>query len=1024
MEKKNLLKFLKTHKRIEEIEEEFGKQEKIYKLLNKLTENEEIRYYEINDVSYYERTSHEFKLTTTRIIAQNAAYICSNPECRVLMIAGSAVLKGKVIKIGEAAHIIGNRATSARYKENPKIDKNSVENGILLCRNCHKLVDSNGGREYPIKLLKRWKKEHIKYLAKNLGKPVFLSSDNLKTAQTFTSWSQNLDIKFPQIFLRDPERDSIIEGIKEIFNENIQSNHIIRLSGLSGLGKTRLIYETIKSSSFKKNTYYYENSSRFLNSDVYTMLKNNIQVNLIIVIDNCKIEDHQKIKEISLSKANRIFIITIGIHNEKHDRDENYFQIEFMNPVIIKKILKINFKKIPNKNIKEILSASHCFPKFAIIFGSNYLKGNIRYIASDYNINRLIFGDTKNLNKGVIKSILVHIALFARLGYSGRVRDEYFETSARIGYPLGNLNDELYKEYLKLESEWVCQLVGSTWIDFTSVVGEFKDKGLIRGKFRIEISSVPLSIFLVNEWWSQNSDPINTIFTIPEKLQFYLVDQFFTFMELYCVLEQDSTSYYHILEFMSILEEKGLYLDKILDFIKYRYKDLKPFDRDKLLQNLIKIEDISIKFLKSILTENLNNLRLRYKIGWITKIINRVSIEIISQTLNEWHIFVSKSQGKIILIDEFQKRIKNLRWSDSILKTLFIYYDLLSDQLKIQFMNRLEKNANYVSLLIATSVNKPSEESMILICISLIKFTGNNTIPLNFLAFIQNYSLVDLRKNILIELSKNEGCIKFLYIFILRNRDIINEEVSQELVKNTNKFITITGKAFQNLLYDILNHIKLEKTILLLKTYEDTSEINQAKKFFYKLHKDLIQTELFIIQQNQPNFKVLSESHKPRKIKYLIISLNISKRDENNFYDFYNIFLKYDFFYYINSVVFPSTEFYETPQQRDFILKEFEMNGFYLIDFNPFRTTYNFVQEDILNLYENSFKSKLEKTISKEIPVIVIDEKLYQDLYENLKKDGFNIIHERPIPKPNKDNYKLFKELFHDALTKASFKPR
>lgn len=182
--------------------------------------------------------------------------------------------------------------------------------------------------------------------------------------------------------------------------------------------------------------------------------------------------------------------------------------------------------------------------------------------------------------------------------------------------------------------------------------------------------------------------------------------------------------------------------------------------------------------------------------------------------------------------------------------------------------------------------------------------------------------------------------------------------------------------------------------------------------------------ELLNLLQNLPNFKVLSESYKPSKIKYLIISLNVSKQIENNFYDFYNIFLKYDFFYYINSIIFPSTRFYKTSEQRDFILKDFAINGFYLVDFNPFLTTPNFKQEDLLYLYENSFKFKLEATISKEIPIIIIDENLFQGLYENLKKDGFNIIHEWPIPKPNEENYSYFKELFKDALTTAGYKPK
>ena len=106
--------------------------------------------------------------------------------------------------------------------------------------------------------------------------------------------------------------------------------------------------------------------------------------------------------------------------------------------------------------------------------------------------------------------------------------------------------------------------------------------------------------------------------------------------------------------------------------------------------------------------------------------------------------------------------------------------------------------------------------------------------------YIQNYSLINLRKYLLRELSKNEGCVDFLFIFILRNQDILDEKIVKELVKNTNKFITIAGKAFQNLLYDFLNQKKFEKIILLVKTYEDTEEIIQAKKSFNNYSKGVI----------------------------------------------------------------------------------------------------------------------------------------------------------------------------------------
>ena len=1024
MKKKNIIKFLETPKTKEEIEKEFGKQKEIDEILNKLYKSGKIRCDDSTGVSYYEKTDHDFILYTVRIIAQSASYICSNPECRNLTIAGSKALVGRVINIGEAAHIIGNAKGSARYEEKTIVNKSSVENGIWLCRNCHKLVDSNGGKDYPTEKLKQWKIEHNKYLSKNLGKPVNLSTDNLKTAQSFNSWSKNPDIESPRIFIRDPERDLIMQKIKEIININNQTTQIIRLSGLSGLGKTRLIYESLKSSNLSEKIYYYANGSRFLGSAIYTMLQNNAPLNLILVIDDCTIDNQQKIKKNFSLKTNKITIITIGFHNEEHINDDNYFQLEFMDPALIEEILKENFKKIPKKIRKNIINASHCFPKFALRFISAYFQGNMNYIASDYDINRLIFGEKTNLNEGVKKKILIHIALFLRLGFAGKIRDEYFETSEIIGYPLGKLNDESYKESLISQSEWVCSLIELNWTDYAREIDDLNKKGIIRGEFRIDILPIPLTYFLINEWWSQNSNPIKIIANIPKKTTNYLADQFFFSMNVFCVLKEGSKSYKNIMEFMKDLEEKGLYLDKILNFIIDRYYEINPSDREILLQKLINREDFIIKFLRYILTPYHTSLRLRDNSKLIRKIINRLSIEEISQTLNEWPVYISNKKSKIILIDEFQKLIKDKNWKNSILQTLYTYYDFLTDQLKLQFINRLEKEAEYISYLIATTGNKPSEDSLIFICEKLLNTTENNTKLLNILAFIQDTSLIKLRKYLLLELSKNEGCVKYFLLFITRNQDILDENIVKKLVKNTNKFTSSAGKAFQNHLSIFLNQEKFKKTIPIVKTYEETKDIKQAKESIHDIIKNILQLEFSNFQNNLPNFKTLSENYIPNEMQYLIISLNVSKRIENKFYDFYNIFLKYDFFYFINSIIFPSARFYETSKQRESILKDFEMNGFYLVDFNLLPTTYNYEKEEILSFYEISFKSKLEKLISKGIPVIIIDENLYQVLNENLKKDGFNIVHKQPIPKPNDTNYNRFKDLFRSALIAAGYKPQ
>lgn len=94
--------------------------------------------------------------------------MCSNVACRALTV-GPANSSDTAIVIGEAAHIYGAKVGSARYRTDmTDVSRGEITNGIWLCRNCHKLVDSDPQR-YPATLLFRWREVHERYVTSRLG---------------------------------------------------------------------------------------------------------------------------------------------------------------------------------------------------------------------------------------------------------------------------------------------------------------------------------------------------------------------------------------------------------------------------------------------------------------------------------------------------------------------------------------------------------------------------------------------------------------------------------------------------------------------------------------------------------------------------------------------------------------------------------------------------------------------------------------------------------------------------------------
>lgn len=119
----------------------------------------------------------DFPKKTVDTLAKRASFLCSNPACRKGTIGPNAV-QDKATTIGEAAHIKGAREKAPRYdSEMTDAARGEITNGIWLCRNCHKLIDSDP-LEFPTELLFAWREEHEAYVGENLGS----ASDRIRLA--------------------------------------------------------------------------------------------------------------------------------------------------------------------------------------------------------------------------------------------------------------------------------------------------------------------------------------------------------------------------------------------------------------------------------------------------------------------------------------------------------------------------------------------------------------------------------------------------------------------------------------------------------------------------------------------------------------------------------------------------------------------------------------------------------------------------------------------------------------------------
>ncbi|ASU24211.1 HNH endonuclease [Vibrio qinghaiensis] len=151
-----------------------------------------------------------FKAKVAEMLAYRSAYICNNPECNTLTVGAALNDSSLKLKLGEAAHIIGEKPLAARYENISQEKAASIENGIWLCANCHTMIDKIDGVEFKKEELYDWKEKHekmISMLLKTHKSPVPLlvrQTENFDLAQSLVDFLYGKGVFYEHASFENP----------------------------------------------------------------------------------------------------------------------------------------------------------------------------------------------------------------------------------------------------------------------------------------------------------------------------------------------------------------------------------------------------------------------------------------------------------------------------------------------------------------------------------------------------------------------------------------------------------------------------------------------------------------------------------------------------------------------------------------------------------------------------------------------------------------------------------------------------
>ena len=217
-------------------------------------------------------TRDEFPPNVIEILKKRAAFICSNPGCKVMTVAPSIEDENKVQYIGVASHITAAKLGGPRYDSliTPE-ERKAISNAIFLCNNCGTMIDKNNGLEYKVKTLNKWKSDHERWVLNNLNKSatvtssINISSSSENQSGGITANVVNLNgINFnPTDDKKEHDKKIFIEADK-IFNEDNLNKILDSMLGNESIWS----YDQDKLEYLKK--FFEKSSNDFINDDIDT----------------------------------------------------------------------------------------------------------------------------------------------------------------------------------------------------------------------------------------------------------------------------------------------------------------------------------------------------------------------------------------------------------------------------------------------------------------------------------------------------------------------------------------------------------------------------------------------------------------------------------------------------------------------------------------------------------------------------------------------------------------------------------
>lgn len=339
------------------------------------------------------------------------------------------------------------------------------------------------------------------------GTASLLTVDPIQEALVLEEWQR--DAHMANAFEASPEQDQLIAQIRAGLQGEVKH---IRVLGEPGLGKTRIVLESVKDESIAPYVLYVQHGAQFGKTRLFRqLLKSGYSKPLILVIDELQEPEMADVWRHLKTRCGRMKIVTLD-----HGRDETHDE----------EIDRVSAPRLPDETIKKILvnrvGESRELDRWAQI-----CEGSPRVAQA--------VADNLRANPGDLLKPPSTVPIWARFlhGYGGRDESttrqvdcvtQYLALFSRFGYeaPVGE-----EAAYIAEQIHKVDPTIG--WARFQEIVQSLRARRVLQGSRTLFFVPKALHIYLWKQFWERYGrrfDFTETFVSMPESLHAWFMNMF------------------------------------------------------------------------------------------------------------------------------------------------------------------------------------------------------------------------------------------------------------------------------------------------------------------------------------------------------------------------------------------------------------------------------------------------------------------------------------------------------------------